>query len=62
MPKNFDSWASWSSQSSNILYPHSGRKRYIMRTNKMNQVGFSEVETMDEVVFTCLQPKKLSNS
>lgn len=33
-----------------------------MRTNKMNQAGFSEVETMDEVVFTCLQPKKLNDT
>ena len=33
-----------------------------MRTNKMNQAGFSEVETMDEVVFTCLQPKKLNDA
>lgn len=33
-----------------------------MRTNKMNQAGFStQVETIDEVVFNCLQPKKLTH-
>ena len=64
MPKGFDSWASWSSQSSNILYPHSGRKRSIMTTNNkmMNEKGFSaKTETIDEIIFDCMKPKKLKD-